>query len=142
MLDALQLTFRLPTYLLRMIRDYLRDRTLLYDTTSGCRIKEVTAGAAQGSILGPDLWNAAYDGILRMEMPENTFLVGYADDIAAVIIARDVELAQMRLRQVMRRVSSWMTDHGLKLAADKTEIVLITKRHLPNICLLYTSRCV
>ena len=26
-----------------------------------------------------------------------------------------------------------MTDHGLKLAADKTEIVLITKRHLLNI---------
>ena len=95
MLDALQLTFRIPTYLLRMIRDYLCDRTLLYDTTSGCRIKEVTAGAAQGSILGPDLWNASYDSILWMDMPKNTFLVGYADDIA-VIIARDVELAQMR----------------------------------------------
>ena len=56
-----------------------------------------------------------------------------ADDIEAVVIVQDVELAQMRLRQVMRLVSSWMTDHGLKLAADKTEIVLIIKRHIPKI---------
>ena len=39
-----------------------------------------------------------YDGILRMEMPENIFLVGCADEIAAIIIARDVELTQIRLR--------------------------------------------
>ena len=65
----------------------------------------------QGSILRPYLWNASYDGILRMHMIKNTFLVGYADVIGAVVIARDdVELAQIKLRQVMRRVRSWMTD--------------------------------
>ena len=45
--------------------------------------KEVTAGIAQGSIPEPQLWNASYDGILRMDMPENIFLVGYADDLGA-----------------------------------------------------------
>ena len=81
-----------------------------YYTAAGCRVKEVTAGKAQGPIQG----NASYDSILRIDMPENTFLMGYCDDTAAVIIARDVELTQMRLKQVMRRVSSWMTDHRLK----------------------------
>ena len=32
--------------------------------------------------------------ILREDMPEETFLVGYADDIAAVITARNTEEAQ------------------------------------------------
>ena len=46
-------------------------------------------GAAKGSILGPDLWNVSYDGILRMETPPDTFLACYAEDITAVIVARN-----------------------------------------------------
>ena len=67
-------------------------------------------------MLGPDIWNVSYDGILRMEMPEGAFLVGYADDIAVVIVARDADLAQLLLNQVMRRVYSWLEDRGLELA--------------------------
>lgn len=132
MLNALENNFRVPQYLRRMVEDYLSDRELIYDTTEGPRRKEVNAGAAQGSILGPDLWNISYDGILRMEMPDDTFLVGYADDIAAVITARDTEDAKRRLNQVMRRVHKWMEDHGLSLAMEKTEIVLLTRRQIPT----------
>ena len=93
----------------------------------GLKRKELTAGAAQGSILGSDLWNASYDGILRLKMPEGCFLIGYADDVAAVISARDVDAAQMLLCQVMSRVRRWMSERGLELALTKTEIVLLTK---------------
>ncbi|GHJ61430.1 hypothetical protein NOK12_39480 [Nocardioides sp. OK12] len=65
-----------------------------------------------------------------MAVPEGTFLVGYADDIVVVITGRDTEGAQLLLNQVMRRVSSWMEDHGLSLAAQKTEIVLITRKRI------------
>lgn len=108
MLDALD-AFQVPEYLLQVIRDYLKGRQLLYNTKEGLRRKLLTAGTAQGSTLGPDLWNVSYDGLLRLGMPEDTFLVGYADDIAAVVVARDVSTAQIRLNQIMRRVmsSSW-----------------------------------
>ena len=46
------------------MQSYLSDRVLLYDTTEGRRTKVVTAGAAQGSVLGPDIWNIDYDEIL------------------------------------------------------------------------------
>nr|CAH7762824.1 unnamed protein product [Callosobruchus chinensis] len=46
------------------------DRELVYQTTEGFQRKKVSAGVAQGSVLGPDLWNIMYDGILRMEIPE------------------------------------------------------------------------
>ena len=60
-------------------------------------MKHITSGVAQGSIPGPDL------RILRECMPEGTFLVGYEDDIAVVITARNTEEAQRRLRRVMLR---------------------------------------
>ena len=59
-----------------------RGQQTLAETEDGPRRKELTAGAAQGSILGPDIWNASYDGILCMEMPDGCFLIGYADDVS------------------------------------------------------------
>ena len=75
----------------------MKDRSIVYDTTDVPIKREITSGAAQGSVLGRDIWNVSYDGILRIEMPEGAFLVGYADDIAMVIIARDADLAQLLL---------------------------------------------
>lgn len=147
-LTALERKYRIPEYLLLIVRDYLRDRELIYQTTEGPKRRSITAGAAQGSILGPDLWNISYDDILCMEMPENSFLVGYADDVAAVITARDTESAQRTLNQVMRKTMSWMEDHGLALATEKTEVVLLTKKRIPTIVdfridtEIITSKCV
>lgn len=127
----LEQRFHAPAYLMRMIRSYLSDRELLYHTSGGPKRRIVTSGAAQGSILGPDLWNASYDGIFSIDMPDETHLVGFADDIAALIVARDVPEAQRRLNQVMIRTMSWMESRGLKLATEKTELILLTRRHIP-----------
>lgn len=132
-LQALERNFQVPAYLMEVLRSYLRDRVLTYNTSAGMRRTRVTSGAAQGSILGPALWNVSYDDILRIEMPENTFLVGYADDIAAVIQARNTEDAERRLRQVMIRTKSWLHDHGLELATQKTELLLLTRRQIPTV---------
>lgn len=132
-LEALRDTFGIPNYLLRIFRDYLKDRAINFETAEGMRTREITAGVAQGSILGPDLWNALYDGLLRADMPRDSFLVGYADDIAAVIVSRNTEMAQLKLDQVMRRVNNWMSQHGLQLALAKTEIVLLTRKRVPTI---------
>ena len=133
-LDAFERDFHIPAYLLRILGDYLKDRWIVYDTEQGRIKRQITSGAAQGSMLGPDIWNVSYDGILRMEMPEGAFLVGYADDIAVVIVARDADLAQLLLNQVMRRVYSWLENRGLELATAKTEIVLLTKKHINTLC--------
>ena len=56
-------------------------------------MKYIKSVPAQGTILGPDLWHVNYDGILREDMPEGTFLIGYTDDIAVVITTRNTEEA-------------------------------------------------
>ncbi|BES90458.1 Reverse transcriptase (RNA-dependent DNA polymerase) [Nesidiocoris tenuis] len=129
-LGALRDRFSMPAYLYRVLRDYLRDRWLLYSTDSGDRAKLVTAGAAQGSVLGADLWNVNYDAVLEISMPEDVFLVGYADDLAAVVVDLTLEGLQMKLNQVMRRVHDWMDSHALSLAVQKTEVVLLTRKHV------------
>lgn len=125
--------FRVPKYLLRIISSYLSDRVIEYDTAQGTRRRVVTAGAVQGSVLGPDLWNIAYDEVLRLPMPMSVFSVGYADDLALVITAKDAKYAEEKLNQAMQGINYWMEDHGLKLAAAKTEIVMFTRKHIETI---------
>ena len=106
----------------------------MYSTSSAPRVKHITSGAAQGSILAPDLWNINYNGILREDMPEGTILVGYTDDIAVVITARHTEEAQRKLRCVMLETKTCLDSHGLDLAIHKTELLLTTGRHYPLAC--------
>ena len=64
-------------YVLAILSSYLSSRQLVHNTGSGPSVKHITLGAAQGFILGPDLWSVNYNGILRADMPKITFLVGY-----------------------------------------------------------------
>lgn len=115
--------FRVPSYLLRLLDNYLRDRTLSYNVKGGTWRLVVISGAAQGSIIGHDLCIVAYDILVRVAKPDETFLIGYAEDVAALIAARTVETAQF-----IRTANAWMEDHGLSLALSKTEITMLTKK--------------
>ncbi|XP_046629039.1 uncharacterized protein LOC124309424 [Neodiprion virginianus] len=103
-LGSLRGDFGVPPYLLRVVEDYLWNIRLTYETNEGQVTRQITAGAAQGSILGPDFWNAMYDSLLRLELPLGVRLVAYAHDVAAVIVERTPDLAQYALNQTMRRV--------------------------------------
>ena len=46
-------------------------------------------GAARGSIVGPGLWNISYDDTFHIGMPNGLHLVGYADNVAAIIVVRN-----------------------------------------------------
>ena len=58
-----------------------RDRALLYGMQEEQWQMAVTAGVTQGLVLGPDLWNAPYDSLLKMEMLDKLCLVGYANNV-------------------------------------------------------------
>lgn len=88
----------------------LRNRMLIYETTGGPHTKEITANVAQGLILGSDLMNIAYDGILHLELAQGCCLVRYADDIAATITTKNIEDAQEKLNQVMQWVLAKMDE--------------------------------
>jgi len=56
-----------PEYLVDMLRSWLSDSKLL--TGAERTSRPVTCGAPQGSVLGPALWNVAYDSLLRIDVP-------------------------------------------------------------------------
>ena len=101
----------------------MKDRKFFFDTPDGRRDVVIMSGAAQGSIFGPDLWNLSYDDILGIAMPEDTYLVEYADVIVSVtIVTHDIEDARRKLNQFMIRTQIWLEDHGLELEKNKTEV--------------------
>ena len=52
---------------------------------------------------------------------------------AALIAAREVDQAKLKRRTVMNiTVSVWMRLHGLSLALNKTEIMVLTKKQGPT----------
>ncbi|KAH8283734.1 hypothetical protein KR054_003373, partial [Drosophila jambulina] len=97
----------IPGYLMGIVRSFLSERTLVVDTNTGSRAYEVSAG--------PLLWNTMYDGELRLPMPTDTKIVGFADDIA-------------NANSAIRAIEAWLLNAGLELAAHKTEAVLISSR--------------
>ena len=80
-----------PNHLLKLIRDYFKDRVLIYDTYDGRKSYTVSAGVLQGSVLDPILWNITYDVVLRLKLPKGTHNTEFSDDIALVIKGKHLD---------------------------------------------------
>ena len=55
-------------------------------------------------------------------MPDDAHLIGYSDDIAAIIVARNVEEAKSKVN---------LEDKELKLATEKMELIFLTSKCTP-----------
>ena len=124
-----------PEYLLRMVEDYLHERSIEYRDAFVLE-EDVTCGVPQGSRLGPVLWNVMYDKLLRIETPIDSQLIGYADDTLIICHSDNVDILEMKVNETLFRVNRWLEKRLLHMAVEKTEAVLITDRRafrFPNI---------
>lgn len=86
-----------PAYLMRVIHNYLSERTLVYGKNG---IRTLSCGVPQGSVLGPLLWNVMYDDLLSLDVEEKlqgsstSTLVAFADDIAIIATGRTTAALQ------------------------------------------------
>jgi len=116
----------IPEYLVRILRSWLSDRSLLVGEELAER--PVSCGVPQGSVLGPTLWNIAYDSLLSLGVPPGVQLVGFADDLAVVGRAATSEQLEESMNRALEDIDRWMSSHGLELAHHKSEAVMLTRR--------------
>lgn len=72
-----------------------------------------------------------YDGVLRLELPERTEIIEFADNVVIVVVAMTIQAAETSawiVNAAMEKVVEWLTRTGLNLAHKKTETMLISSR--------------
>jgi len=69
-----------------------------------------------------------YDGVLKLPLPSSTNIVGFGDDVALVVVAKEVAAVEAAACCAIRAVMEWLLVSGLELASHKTEEVLISGR--------------
>lgn len=117
-----------PAYLVEIVKDYLKDRMLSFETPEGGEMIPVTRGVPQGSVLGPLLWNLMFDDVLRIDLPEGTQTVCYADDTIVTTVGTDAKTVQEKAKEALELVINRIESKRLRLAIQKTEAVLFTKK--------------
>ncbi|XP_050561732.1 uncharacterized protein LOC118274342 [Spodoptera frugiperda] len=119
---------RVPPYLQNIVGAYLRDRRIRYVGRDGSvQQREITCGVPQGSVLGPLLWNLAYDAVLRVDLPAGVHIVCYADDTLVMASGNTFE-ETIRLSELgVAKVVASIHELGLKIAPQKTEALWFHK---------------
>lgn len=122
---------KVAAYLYNLISSYLEDRILYVGSNKQMRM---TCGVPQGSVIGPTMWNLYYDGVFKIPVPNGVKLIGYADDLAILVVEKTAIQLENTANRVIRDVLEWMDQKKLKLAEQKTEAVLLAAgRKIKNI---------
>lgn len=113
-----------PQYLVEATKSYFRNRGLEYRNKRGthCR-REMYCGVPQGSVLGPLLWDIAYDRVLRTALPPGCSVVCYADDTLLLAGGADWGEATRTTNLAVACVVRAIKDMGLRVAPSKTEAI-------------------
>ena len=86
-------------------------------------------GVAQGSVLGPDLFNIYIRSLKKQVEPSRFSIFGFADDhqlIKTFLPSFQVDAFDYDINHCFKLIAEWMTFFFLRLNASKTKILIIT----------------
>jgi hypothetical protein len=121
--------FKLPTYLIFIIKGFLTDRSFTVRLTDAFSIpKNTPSGLPQGAVLSTTHF-AIY--ISDIPHPPQTQLALYADDTALLTQSWRTDTIVRRLTHAMTLLHRYFTKWKLQVNIHKTMAILFTKRRPP-----------
>lgn len=120
----------IPRYLIKVIKNYFQDRNIEYQTGEKVISIKMQRGVPQGSVLGPLMWNLVYDGLLKKDLPKNSKMVAFADDVILMSSSLKLDNVKRDLELSVEKVDRWMSGVGLELAAHKTEAMFLNNKRI------------
>ncbi|KAJ0175991.1 hypothetical protein K1T71_008165 [Dendrolimus kikuchii] len=130
--------FGVPAYLRRIVGAYLNSRAVIYPVHEGWNRRAMVCGVPQGSVLGPLLWNIAYDWTLRCRVLPGVSVVCYADDTLIAARGRTHRQACLLGTAGVSTIVGRIRRLGLEVALQKTEAVMFhgpRNRPPPDSCI-------
>ena len=116
----------LPHYIKKIIRSYLSERSITYNTSLGHTLsRQITRGVPQGSVLGPILWNLGFNSVLETPLPSGVQLFCYADDTLVIATGRQWTRTARLTEVAVAAIATRIRKLDLKIAAHKTEALWI-----------------
>lgn len=114
----------LPMWLCTLLKSYLTNRIVHFETAT--RVPE--KGTPQGAILGPLLWNIGYNHILH-ELNTITPTLCFADDTLLVITAATLQGLEKKYTEILSHLIPKLTEMDIRINETKTEPLLIYPSH-------------
>ena len=139
LLDILQKEIRIEGAALNWFKSFLMERTQRVKINdSYSYITKLLYGVAQGSVLGPDLFNIYVRSLYPYIKPSLFSIFGFADDHQ--LMKTFVPILQVRafeddVNRCLQLISSWMNDFFLCLNPTKTKI-LVVRPHTLTHCII------
>ncbi len=113
-----------PIPVLRLLRSYFCNRTQVVKSGHFASTESpVPSGIAQGSLLGPRLFNVFIDDVFSLKFCSAVTVVGYADDLLLIAPASSVsDISNLQLD--LDRVATFYESLGLCLNVQKSKTLL------------------
>jgi len=119
--------YKYPTYLIKLIQSYLRDRSAFVSCFSAYSYTfDVTSGVPQGSLIAPHLFNLFLNDI---PIPRKGQLSLYADDTAYFVQSnwKNLKSIKSELIKSVYSLQNYFHDWKIKLNETKTEFIVFSK---------------
>ena len=71
-----------------------------------------------------------YDNFLRLKLPAEMSIIGFADDALVVCATEDVRILELRINKSLWRAKRWLDSRGLKMAPEKAPRIVLENMRL------------
>ncbi|KAF8303502.1 hypothetical protein TcYC6_0038430 [Trypanosoma cruzi] len=110
----------------RWLHNYLRGRYAMVCTCEQHSRKQLaSAGAPQGSVLGPQLFLHCVDDLLhRMDNIYSAAALMHADALTLFASGAEIHACAAAMQPALSPITKWAAEHSLKINVDKSEAAL------------------